>query len=118
LQALAGGEGEGEEMNITDFENFPNLIPQYFRTADIVPADGCETVNVLAMGPDEWSAQKAIELIAAARQMYDAIGILINAIVAAGVINDGTIAEAVLNAERAEVAACGGTLAREQATIK
>jgi hypothetical protein len=97
----------------------PNLTPQHFRAIDLVPAEDCELVNVLVMGPDEWSAQKAIELIAAARQMYDAIGTVSQFL--HGCPNDGTdeaFNALLLQLDRAEAAACGGMLAQDRVMKK
>jgi hypothetical protein len=74
-------------------------------------ASECESVAVLVAGTDEWSAQKAIELIEAAPKMYIALG-TINQFLA-NCPDDGTdpsFTAMVLNGKRAEAAARGGVL--------
>jgi hypothetical protein len=80
-------------------------------------SEECEAVAVLVAGTDEWSVQKAIELIAAAPQMYDVLHDLIEVLTACALALPleevtllDTIEAADLNVQRAIAAARGGVL--------
>jgi len=79
-----------------------HVIPAYQSAA------GASTVEILVTG-DAWSVRKAVELITAAPLVYDALGDLINA-----VYGKERIDAALLEAQRAEAAACGAILARDR----
>jgi len=79
--------------------------------AEFLPAEDCLSVAVLVAADDEWSATKAIELIAAAPQMYDVLNDLLCQ-------PDQNQAEMLQRIHRAIAAAKGAMLQKDRMASK
>ena len=93
--------------------------------AEFLPAEDCLSVAVLVAADDEWSATKAIELIAAAPQMYDVLNDLIEVLTACALalpLEEVTLLDnleaADLNLQRAIAAAKGAMLQKDRMASK
>jgi hypothetical protein len=84
---------------------------QVFRAFQFFPCPDCTRVYVLLMAADDYSAQKSLELLSAADQLYEAVCDLLAAVAEP---DDVSLAAAMHKAERAQAAACGGVLARDR----
>jgi hypothetical protein len=95
-------------MNQSIEQTITHVIPAY------VSADETQPVGILITG-DAWSVQKATELINAAPKIYTALGDLLQAVYQANSPRwRDEINAALLDAQRAEAAACGAVLARDR----
>jgi hypothetical protein len=81
-------------------------------------AEECLPVAVLVAADDEWSAQKAIELIKAAPEMYKALDELVAEIYRNDLTGTAGDLSIVQDAERAIAHAKGGVLQRDTALAK
>lgn len=74
-----------------------------------VSADGCAPVRVVIDGGEEWDRRKALELIKAARMVYEALGYA-----SAHIAMVDPNWEGLIDLERAQAAACGAVLMQDR----
>jgi hypothetical protein len=95
-----------------DNETVTHVISDYHA------ADDTKTVEIIVTG-FSWDVRKTVELINAAPKIYAALGDLVNAVYRSGPAGlDDDVIAVLLQAQRAEAAACGGILMQDRMVQK